>query len=571
MAGIYGVLSSEKQDIKNIYTHFHSSTLENTIKEEFEYKNFIYGRSAINKFLDDRVLFEDENVIIGFEGVFYNKITKKSYETIIQWYHDKGISFVQNIKGQFCGFVYDKSIDKLYIFNDHLSTKPLYIYKTEDIFIFASELKVITKLLSKLNIEKVLNYDAVYSMLTFGYMLNDITYEKNTKKLNYATILEIDKNFNRQEEQYFHFTKKENFDLPKEKIIEKIDELLSASVKECWGKDDEYEYEHYSFLSGGLDSRVNLFLAKELGYKDVLTMTFSQSGSSDEKIAQEIASKESFKHIFYSLDNGKFLEEDLEKYVAANDGMTILSGAAAGYDFLSLTNHSDLGALHTGQIGDLLFGSYVKKQFTVEHGTMSDQQQLMHDITFFKDYATKYKNNSELFGYEQRVINATLNGDRTAAHFTDMISPFYDRKLIEFCLTIPDAFKKDESIYLDWFNTKHKQVSNYKWESAGVKPKSIAIVKYAKQFKRYKNALLRRVGLNINDMNPFDVWLRNNKQILKNLDMLFNKYINTIEDKNLQKLLNKMYNSDIKYSHYGRNNKFLVITVLLSYKLHIKG
>ncbi|MCK5538792.1 MAG: hypothetical protein KAI79_18345 [Bacteroidales bacterium] len=571
MAGIYGVLSTQKKEIKNIYTYFYSSHLDHTIKEEFEYKNFIYGRSVINKFLDDRVLFEDENVIIGFEGVFYNKMTQKSYETILQWYQDKGIGFVQQIKGQFCGSIYDKSLDKLYIYTDHLSSKPLYIYKTEDIFIFASELKVITKLLTQLNIEKVLDYDAVYSMLTFGYMLNDITYEKNTKKLNYATILEIDKDFNRQEEQYFNYTKEENFDLSKEEIIEEIDKLLIASVEECWTKDDEYNYKHYSFLSGGLDSRVNLFLAKELGYKDVLTMTFSQSGSSDEKIAQEIASKESYKHLFYALDNGKFLEKDLEKYVAANDGMTILNGAAAGYDFLSLTNHSTFGALHTGQIGDLLFGSYVKKQFTVEQGIMSDQQQLMHDITFFENYATRYNNNSELFGYEQRVINATLNGDRTAAHFTDMISPFHDRKLIEFCLTIPDTFKKDEAIYLDWFNTKHEQISNYKWESAGVKPKSIVIVKYAKQLKRYKNALLRRVGLNINDMNPFDVWLRNNKQILKNLDMLFNKYINIIEDENLQKLLNKMYNSDIKYSHYGRNNKFLVITVLLSYKLHIKG
>ena len=131
MAGIYGVLSTKKQDIEKIYTHFYSSSLDNTIKEEFEYKNFIYGRSVINKFLDDRVLFEDENVIIGFEGVFYNKITKKSHETILQWYQDKGIDFVQNIKGQFCGFVYDKSTDKLYIYTDHLSTKPLYIYKTD--------------------------------------------------------------------------------------------------------------------------------------------------------------------------------------------------------------------------------------------------------------------------------------------------------------------------------------------------------------------------------------------------------------------------------------------------------
>jgi len=571
MAGIYGVLSREKQEIKNAYTHFYSSNLNDIINAEFQYNNFIYGRSVINKFLDDRVLFEDKNLIIGFEGIFYNKITKKSNKTISQWYQEKGIGFVEEIEGQFCGFIYDKNLDKLYIYNDHLSTKPLYIYQTEDIFIFASELKVVTKLLAELEIEKELDYDAVYAMLTFGYMLNDITYEKNTKKLNYATILEIDKNFKRQDTQYFSYEKKENFDLSKKNIIEEIDKLLLESVKKCWAKDDEYKYNHYSFLSGGLDSRVNLFLAKELGHKDVLTMTFSQSGSSDEKIAQEIATSENFKHLFYSLDNGKFLEKNLEKYLLANDGLAILNGSASGYDFLSSIKNSNYGALHTGQIGDLLFGSYVKKIFSAEQGIMSNKKQLIEKVVFFKEYAIKYKNNSEIFGYEQRVINGTLNGDRTSAHFTDMVSPFYNRKLIEFCLTIPDKFKKDEAIYLDWFNAKHKKVSAYKWESAGVKPKNINFVKYAKQVKRYKNALLRRVGLNINDMNPFDVWLRNNKQILKNLDGLFNQYIHSIEDSSLQNILKEMYNTDIKYSHYGRNNKFLVITVLLSYKLHIKG
>ncbi|MCK5538593.1 MAG: hypothetical protein KAI79_17340 [Bacteroidales bacterium] len=571
MAGIYGVLSRQKQDIKNVYTYFYSESLDNTINEEFEYDNFIYGRSVINKFLDDRVLFEDEHVIIGFEGVFYNKISKKSHETISQWYQEKGMDFVQDIKGQFAGFIYDKILDKLYIYNDHLSTKPLYVYKTEDIFLFASELKVITALLDELDIKKILDYDAVYAMLTFGYMLNDITYEQNTKTLNYATILEIDQDFNKKETQYFFYVKKANFDLSKEEIIETIDRLLTSSVTECWRKDDEYNYEHYSFLSGGLDSRVNLFLAKELGYKDVLTMTFSQSGSSDEKIAQEIATNENYKHLFYSLDNGNFLEKDLEKYVLANDGLAILNGSASGYEFLMTIKNSNYGALHTGQIGDLLFGSYVKKQFVAKQGIMSGKQQLADDITFFREYEKKYKNSSEIFGYEQRVINGTLNGDRTSSHFTDMISPFYNKELIEFCLAIPDRYKRDEAIYLDWFNSKHKKVATYKWESAGIKPININIVKYAKQFKRYKNALFRRIGLNINDMNPFDVWLRKNKQILKNLDKLFNQYIHNVEDEDLKNTLTEMYNTDIKYSNYGRNNKFLVITVLLSYELHIKG
>ncbi len=568
MAGIYGVFSKNKLGIKDIYKKFYSSILNNIINEEYNYKNFIYGRSVIDKFMDDRVLFEDENIVIGFEGVFFNKEDMKSFETILRWYKKKGIDFVRDIKGQFAGFIYDKTLNKLYIYNDHLSTKPLYYFKNEDIFIFASELKVVTKLLTQLNIKKELDYDAVYSMLTFGYMLNDITYEKNTRKLNYATILELDKNLESKEIKYFQFTKKEDFSLTKDEIIEKIDKLLVNGVKNCWDKDLEYNYRHYSSLSGGLDSRVNLFLAKELGYEDILTMTFSQYGSSDEEIAQEIASKENFKHIFYSLDNGKFLEKDLEKFVLANDGLNVFTGVASGYDFLSSIEHKHYGGYHSGQIGDLLFGSYVKKNFDCQSGIMSNKKDLLNSISFIKEYKSKYNDNSEIFGYEQRVINGTFNGDRTLSNLTDQLSPFYDIELIEFCLSIPDKYKKDETIYLDWFNIKHKNISNYIWESAGIKPKNINFVKIAKNTKRYKNAILRRLGFNINDMNPFDIWLRNNPKILKNLDMLFEENINSIKDESLKDILDYMYNIDIKYSHYGRNNKFLVITLLFSFQLH---
>lgn len=570
MAGLYGIVSKNKININSIYKYFYSSNIQNIINEELTYNNMIYGRSVLGKFLDDRILHEDEELIVGFEGIFFNKTSKNSFYTIKAWYQKNGIDFVKDIKGQFCGFIYDKKINKLFIYNDHLSTKPLYFYQNNELFIFASELKVITKLLYTLNIKKELNYDAVYCMLTFGYMLDTITYEKNTTKLAYATILEIDNSFYIKTKKYFEYIKEENFYLLQEDIIKIVDSLLIDSVKNCWSKDDEYEYKHYSFLSGGLDSRVNLFLAKELGFQDVLTMTFSQSNSSDDVISQEIATKEKFGHLFYSLDNGKYLEKNLEKYVNANDGLAILNGSASGYEFLSSINHGSYGALHTGQIGDLLFGSYVKPSFDISSGLMSDNAHLLDKISLYASLSEKYQNNAEVFGYEQRVINGTLNGDRSTACFVDMVSPFYDRDLIAFCLSIPDKYKKDETIYLDWFNAKHPKISNFVWESAGVKPKNINLVKVAKVLRRYKNAILRRLKLNINDMNPFDIWLRNNSKILLNLDTVFSNHIDLIDDMELKNILIKMYNTDIQYSHYGRNNKFLVITLLLSLKLHFK-
>lgn len=568
MSGIYGVLSKNNLNISNIYKLFFSYSLKGIINEEYKYNSFIYGRSVVDIFNNDRVIHETKDLIVVFEGVFFNKEDEKSSDTIVKWYKLLGLNFVEKIEGQFSGFIYDKTVDKLFVFNDHLSTKSIYYYHDENIFIFSSELKVVTKLQEELKIEKKLNYDAIYSMLTFGYMLGDMTYEIKTKKLNYSTVLEVASNFVVKEVKYFQYVKSENFNLSKAEIIEKIDKLLLKSVNYCWQKNEEYKYSHYAFLSGGLDSRVNVFLAKELGYKTINTLTFSQSGSSDDLIAKKIAKNESFYHQFFPLDAGKYLENDLEKYVLANDGLVNLQGSAAGFNILSNNKFERFGSLHTGQIGDLLFGSYVKEKFDIVSGIMSNQSCLLEKISFFNVFRNRYKNNSEIFGYEQRVINATLNGDRTVSHYTDMISPFYNRELIEFCLTIPNKYKKDEAIYLDWFNKKHKSISDYEWESAGIKPKYSKAVKLAKLYKRYKTAFLRRLDLNVNDMNPFDVWLRKNPRISSNLDNIYNKLIENINDDELRRLLISMYNFEIKYNHHGRSNKFLVVTFLLSYELH---
>jgi asparagine synthase (glutamine-hydrolysing) len=366
MAGIYGILGKHNAD--SVYKYFFTYALPNITNEEYSYGEFTYGRSVLSKFLNDRILFEDDDFIIGFEGLFFNKDEQESFNTIKKWYRDKGIDFVKRIKGQFCGFIYDKKKKKLFVYSDHLSTKPLYYYANNELFIFSSELKVITKILNDLKVSKVLDYDAVYSMITFGYMLNDTTYEINTKKLQHSTILTVDSNYCLSSVQYYSYIKKENFNLSKNEIINTIDKLLLKSVKNCWEKDREYGYQHFSFLSGGLDSRVNLFLAKELGYSDINTITFSQSGSSDHTIAKKKSKKENFKHTFYPLDNGKYLEGNYQQYVDASDGLAILSGSAAGFNIMSNFENIFFGLLHTGQIGDVLFGSFINDDYDIQEG-----------------------------------------------------------------------------------------------------------------------------------------------------------------------------------------------------------
>jgi len=570
MAGIYGIYGQYHTVLgKEGYTLFHSADFSHVTNEEKRYHHFIYGRSTINCYQSDRVMQEDDDVIIVFEGVFFNKEYENSFDTLKKWYQQRGSTAIRNIEGQFCGFIYDKKQKKLYLFNDHLGSKPLYIYHDKEYLLFASEFKVITALMEMMHIPKKLNSDAVYAMLTFGYMINGITYEKQCKKLAYGTILEADSALNVREHTYFQYQKEADHTLDRSEVIEKIDRLLLKSVAECW-REDKAEV-HYAFLSGGLDSRVNLFLAKELGYQHIVGLTFAQSHSSDHRIAETICRKEGFEHCFFALDHGTVFEKKLETYCSANDGLAVISGSAAGYSVLeTFTGFSSSRFLHTGQLGDLLFGSYVKDHFSPKSGMMSNRTDLLSKISFWEEFEQHYIDHSELFGFEQRAVHATLNGDRMTSHFVDMLSPFYNRELISFCLTIPDHYKKDEAVYLEWFNAKHPKIAQYRWESAGVKPSCIIFVRVAKRLKRFKNALFRRIGLTVDDMNPFDVWLRENPAIEQNMNNIYYRYIDNVSDNELRQVLKTMYNTDIRYSHYGRNNKFLVVTLLLALELHFK-
>ena len=79
MSGFYGIFINETHQLKENYKHFFSNSFNNIISEEYKYKNFVYGRSTINKFTNDRALFENDKYIIGFED-YWDCL----YEIIIQ-------------------------------------------------------------------------------------------------------------------------------------------------------------------------------------------------------------------------------------------------------------------------------------------------------------------------------------------------------------------------------------------------------------------------------------------------------------------------------------------------------
>ena len=575
MAGIYGVVAKkELPEVRQVYRHFFSASLSGVVNEEHVYDRMVFGRSVLPRFRQDRIIWETDALIVVFEGVCYNldQSFENTGEMIASLFRRYAKDFVLHLDGNFSGFVFDKKTRRLHLFTDHLNTKPLYIYHDDDYFIFGSELKVVSAVMGVIGSDREPDTSGIYSLMAFGYILNNATLIRNVTKMHYGTVMTLyPDTMYADTHRYFDFSDiKEDRTLSEDRILELIDEKVMQSVERQWEKDRQYGYRHYAFLSGGLDSRVNTLLAWHMGYKDITAMTFSQSESNDHIISERIAKRYGLNYEFMQLDNGAFLEreEELIRYVAANDGMNLLIGSAAGFHFLSVNPHEGFGTLHTGQIGDLLFGSYAKPHFSLPQAAITRDENLFEKIVWFGELRERYEDRAELFGYEQRVMHGTFNGDRMLSHLADISSPFYNRDLITFCLSLPKEVKVHEAIYLKWFNAFHPYLAEFPWEQAGVRPTSVLKTVWGRKWLRYRNALRRRMGGRINDMNPYDRWLRQNEALRSTMENIYSERIGSVADTELRRDLKAMFEVPVQHSHYGRYNKFVVVTVLLALSLH---
>jgi hypothetical protein len=182
----------------------------------------------------------------------------------------------------------------------------------------------------------------------------------------------------------------------------------------------------------------------------------------------------------------------------------------------------------------------------------------------------KYGNGqSEAYIYDGRSSNGTIYGDIAMRNKIDTITPFYSKKLLDFTLGVEERFRTNEYIYIKWLRKYHPKMLEFKWDACDCIPKNPKIVKLFKYLNILKNGIKNRLKLNYDNMNPYDIWFRKDKDILENLDNIYNENIKLLSfNKVLQEDTEILYNSDVdKY----KRNKFVVITLLLSLKLHFSN
>jgi asparagine synthase (glutamine-hydrolysing) len=119
--------------------------------------------------------------VITFNGEIYNfleqkeKLLKEGYvfksnsdtEVILALYSKYGKACLNYLRGMFAFAIYDTKEKTLFLARDRIGKKPLKYFLTDNVLIFASELKAI---LTQPEVKKLIDYKAVELYLSYGYV-----------------------------------------------------------------------------------------------------------------------------------------------------------------------------------------------------------------------------------------------------------------------------------------------------------------------------------------------------------------------------------------------------------------
>jgi asparagine synthase (glutamine-hydrolysing) len=224
----------------------------------------------------------DGRFALVFNGEIYNhriirsELEAKGYkyrsqsdtETILYAYQEWGEACLEKFFGMFAIAIWDNDKRELFCARDRIGIKPLYYANPNGRFIFGSEIKA---LLQHPMLHARLNEDALPHYLSFMMPPAPETMFEGIFKLEAGHSIRVDRNGNITKRQWWSLL---NAGAPLEQIreeeaIEEIRRLLRQSIKDRMMSDVPFGV----FLSGGIDSSLNVALMAELMSRPVQTFS----------------------------------------------------------------------------------------------------------------------------------------------------------------------------------------------------------------------------------------------------------------------------------------------------------
>lgn len=193
-------------------------------------------------------------------------------EVIPHLYEEYGMALLDRLNGQFAFAIYDRERRTLFLARDHFGVQPLYYARTDDTFLFASEIKA---LLEHPGVPRDLNLTGLDQALCFPGLVSPTTMIKAVSSVKHGEYLTVSA-AGVKTTTYWDLDYPTVADAPAPRdeayYVRTLEELLLASVERRLQADVPVGV----YLSGGLDSSLVAGAVRSVS-PDVHRHTFSVS------------------------------------------------------------------------------------------------------------------------------------------------------------------------------------------------------------------------------------------------------------------------------------------------------
>lgn len=240
---------------------------------------------------------EDKTIWLVFNGEIYNFqelknvleakghhfVSNTDSEIIVHAYEEFGEACTEYLQGMFAFAVWDLKSKKFFLARDRVGKKPLFYYKDNDHFIFASELKSI---LLDTAVKREISHESISYYLSFGYIPAPISIFKGIKKIRPGHSLTIDNKGNIAIRQYWNIKLRpehHSMDYFKKKILHELEEAVRIRMIS--------DVPLGAFLSGGIDSSAVVAIMSKLSSEPIKTFSigFDEPSFDETKHARRVA------------------------------------------------------------------------------------------------------------------------------------------------------------------------------------------------------------------------------------------------------------------------------------------
>lgn len=464
------------------------------------------------------------------------------------------------LRGPFTGCLWEG--DCLYTFANQTGDTAVFYYQNAICFVASSSFSMVCRFCRENCFP--LTYDEVASkqLMTLGWAVEGHTLAEEIHRVRPGEVVYLESGKIR-EEIYHRLDNTHPLDITMEQAIELVDDGFRKAVKRCFDKDLEYGYtNHLADMSGGLDSRMTSWVARDLGYENITNICYAKSDSNEMPCARAAAMALGNEFLFKPMDDLTFFY-DVDEILQKNYGLATYIGLTGGNRFLSDLSFEKFGLEHSGQIGDVVIGSFVHDLSEQERNvTVISSSDLLPSTL---EQAENFPNH-EIFCMYYRCFYGTVSSHFIRSHYTYTVSPFLDIDFLKLCLSIPVAYRCNHVLYLAWLRAKYpaaltvpstRRTTDHQkptWRDMGRKlvgKNKRAVIRVLKKLNMYG------VIDNPNSMNPLEYWY----STTPNLQAFLSAYY----EENLFRLdAHPAIKPQVEQLFYGERvaDKLLAITVL---------